>query len=243
MQRPDFVDPRVASGHWRAFFDDLYPRLGEPLNVVVSANSDNRILRSAEGLQDWLSSIQYGYQCLGLHRGKKQQAHLGDGAGFVDQDGPASVSGEVELWSAVAWWHLLRIACRRQSYPVGNFAGDATLFELGQANLWACSYWFQDYPRACEGAVFFAASDEDDLLGAHKIIENGYDQARDTIVRQATRVGGTISPLSGVTYTATAVYLEGYMPSGPGGINHNVPIDGRIALLRVNVLREAVEVT
>ncbi|KAM0787149.1 hypothetical protein ACM66B_006400 [Microbotryomycetes sp. NB124-2] len=207
----DFVDPRLAQGQWRAFFDDLYPDKGEPLNVVVSALSDRSVTRDARGLEDWLSSIQYGVQCLGMHKGKKQQANLGDGNGFVEQAG------------LVRW-----------TYGLPSHGG--TCFEslAGGSHI---RYWFQNGPLARTGAVFLAASDEKDAIGAHSIITDG-----DKIAHLATQPEGTVSPLSGTTYTATAQYVDGLLPSGSAGLNHDVASDGRLAVVRVNVLQHSVDV-
>ncbi|KAK4047815.1 hypothetical protein OIV83_005158 [Microbotryomycetes sp. JL201] len=212
----DFVDPRLAHGQWRAFFDDLYPDLGEPLNVVISALSDQSVIKDKHGLEDWLSSIFYGRQCLGLHMGKKQQANLGDGNGFIEQAG------------------LLR-----WTFGLPSHAGTCWESLAGGSHI---RYWFQNGPLARGGAVFFAASDEKDAIGSHQIISNGYDIARDKIVDLALRPEGTVSPLSGTTYTATAQYLDGFLPEGSAGINHDIGIDGRVAVLRINVLQDSVVV-
>ena len=54
--------------------------LGEPLNVVVSANSDAFVLTDA-GFIDWLWSIQYSEEFIGQSLGARQGANLGDGLG------------------------------------------------------------------------------------------------------------------------------------------------------------------
>jgi hypothetical protein len=54
--------------------------LGEPINAVVSANSDPFIL-TTEGLTDWFWSIQYSEEFLGQSLGARQAANLGDGNG------------------------------------------------------------------------------------------------------------------------------------------------------------------
>lgn len=53
---------------------------GEPLNVIISKNSSPEILTKG-GLIDFLSTIGYSQECLGLHKGDTQYANLGDGKG------------------------------------------------------------------------------------------------------------------------------------------------------------------
>ena len=61
---------------------DTYPAgLGEPINGVLSADSDAEVLTST-GFQDWAVSIGYAGQCLGQSAGNPQAANLGDGHGF-----------------------------------------------------------------------------------------------------------------------------------------------------------------
>ena len=73
---------------------------GEPLNVIISGNSDPRIL-SLSGLHSYAkcatsttylytkltlhSSLGYAEECLGLHYGRIHQANLGDGQGQQDE--------------------------------------------------------------------------------------------------------------------------------------------------------------
>lgn len=55
--------------------------LGEPLNAVVSSDSDPFVLTQA-GLVDWLYSIQYSQEYGGISIGGPQAANLGDGQGL-----------------------------------------------------------------------------------------------------------------------------------------------------------------
>ncbi|EJD36089.1 hypothetical protein AURDEDRAFT_74611 [Auricularia subglabra TFB-10046 SS5] len=63
---------------------DVAGDLGEPLNVIVSALSSPAVLTD-DGFLNWLQSINFSTECLGLHIGDPQTANLGDGQGFVDQ--------------------------------------------------------------------------------------------------------------------------------------------------------------
>ncbi|WFD25023.1 hypothetical protein MEQU1_003733 [Malassezia equina] len=63
--------------------------------------------------------------------------------------------------------------------------------------------WRQNGTEADTGAWFLAVSKEEDVLEQHTISPNGYDVGRDMLVDAATR------------------------------INHNISLDGRVAILRV----------
>lgn len=56
--------------------------LREPMNLIISANSDKRVLNPSTtdgGLYNYFEAFHYGGQCLGLHMGNKQVADLGSG--------------------------------------------------------------------------------------------------------------------------------------------------------------------
>ena len=56
------------------------PDLGEPLNVIISAQSDPFVLTES-GLHTYAKSIGFSKECLGLHYGHIHDADLGDGLG------------------------------------------------------------------------------------------------------------------------------------------------------------------
>jgi len=58
--------------------------LGEPLNVIISGNSDPRIL-DVEELKLYSYSLGYAEECLGLHVGRIHKANLGDGQGLQSE--------------------------------------------------------------------------------------------------------------------------------------------------------------
>lgn len=61
---------------------NTYPEgLGEPINIVISADSD-ALLMTDTGFFDWGFSIDFSGECLGQSDGAKQAANLGDGLGF-----------------------------------------------------------------------------------------------------------------------------------------------------------------
>jgi hypothetical protein len=65
--------------------EDTWPSgLGEPLNLIISNESDPRVLQPTMlegGLYNYFEAFRYGGECLGLHMGNKQVADLGDGTG------------------------------------------------------------------------------------------------------------------------------------------------------------------
>ncbi|KAH9821898.1 hypothetical protein DFH28DRAFT_950984 [Melampsora americana] len=52
--------------------------LGEPLNVIISAQSSPEILTDS-GIENFAKAIGFSQECLGLHKGDLQKANLGDG--------------------------------------------------------------------------------------------------------------------------------------------------------------------
>ncbi|GJJ15929.1 hypothetical protein Clacol_010208 [Clathrus columnatus] len=75
-------DPSETGGR---MLDWATLRYGEPLNVIISADSDPNIL-TLEGLKLYANSLGYAEECLGLHAGRLHQADLGDGEGPKDQE-------------------------------------------------------------------------------------------------------------------------------------------------------------
>lgn len=62
--------------------------LGEPLNAILSAESDPRVLKinaDKGGFLTYMLSAQLGEECFGQHMGGKQQVDLGDGMGKVEE--------------------------------------------------------------------------------------------------------------------------------------------------------------
>jgi hypothetical protein len=65
--------------------ENTYPAgLGEPLNAIISANSDPRVLVDSPdngGFLNYMLAQNLGEECFGQHLGTPQQADLGDGLG------------------------------------------------------------------------------------------------------------------------------------------------------------------
>lgn len=54
---------------------NAYNGLGEPVNVIVSGNSDSQVL-SAEGFYNYALSLEFGTECLGQHLGASRSGLL-----------------------------------------------------------------------------------------------------------------------------------------------------------------------
>jgi len=68
-----------------------------------------------------------------------------------------------------------------------------------------------------------------------------YDLGRDEVVRLATESSGTRSPISKTLYSTTVTAVQGptyFEDISRNGLNHEISIDGRIAVLTISVLEE-----
>ncbi|WWC85601.1 uncharacterized protein L201_000465 [Kwoniella dendrophila CBS 6074] len=78
-----YEDPCIHGGSMLTYTPETTPaNLGEPLNIIISNQSDPRVLvetMAEGGLYNYLEAAAFGGQCLGLHMGVEQQANLGDG--------------------------------------------------------------------------------------------------------------------------------------------------------------------
>ncbi|GAA5989414.1 hypothetical protein JCM5350_000695 [Sporobolomyces pararoseus] len=206
-----YYNPTEGGGRWLTLARNTYPEgLGEPINVVVSADSDP-LLMTDTGFFDWSFSINFSGECLGQSDGAKQAANLGGGRGFLNQT------------------ILLR----------ENF-GDTVLGTCKETIDGGQHYrvWRQNGSLADSGAWFLAASSEGDLASQHMILPNGYDTGRDAVVERATIEGGTKSPLTNRTFVTTVANASGPAYFGNVSIdeiNHGVATDGIVAILTVKV--------
>lgn len=74
--RPSLTVPSVQLAR-----DTYPPGLGEPINVVISNESDG-LLMTDDGFFDFCESINFSGECLGQTGGLRQAANLGDGKGM-----------------------------------------------------------------------------------------------------------------------------------------------------------------
>ncbi|KAJ6606603.1 hypothetical protein DFH09DRAFT_896147 [Mycena vulgaris] len=158
---------------------------------------------TTRGIVNFGNALGYGDDCLGIHLGGPQASNLGDGNGMVNQT------------------QMLREDFG--STPIGT-----CLETLVGGNHYRV--FRQNGSEANSGALFLAASKEESITESHTIVPNGYDIGRDQVVSEAT--GGIVS-FSGVDYSTTAQYISGLLTPGAAGINHNISIDGRTAILTI----------
>ncbi|KAI0789775.1 hypothetical protein C8Q75DRAFT_733564 [Abortiporus biennis] len=153
--RLGWVDPRLDGGR---FLDFTTRRLGEPLNIIISALSDPFVL-SEKGLHVYSKSIGFSEECLGLHYGHLHEADLGDGDGkkyehFLARQHYIPIVGT--CWESLRGGHHFRA-------------------------------WRQNGTKVDSGAWFLGASEEKDSSKNHKITDDGYNRGRDFIVQRATQ--------------------------------------------------------
>jgi hypothetical protein len=90
--------------------------------------------------------------------------------------------------------------------------------------------WKQNGTLANSGAWFIGASKERDSSKRHDIVSNGYNLGRDWLVERAIR-GGRWRIYS---WKAEVEWRSDLLPEGSDGVNHDIPQDGRVAVLTVH---------
>ncbi|KAI5986257.1 hypothetical protein EDD15DRAFT_2286839 [Pisolithus albus] len=152
-QELGWADPRILGGQ---FIDFTTPRYGEPLNVIISNQSDPFILTDA-GFRLYYKSIGFSEECLGLHYGHVHKADLGDGDGRKSE-------------------HIL---ARQHYFPRWGTCWESL---IGGNHFRA---WKQNGTLANTGAWFLAVSKEQDSIKNHMIVPDGYNIGRDMLVENA----------------------------------------------------------
>lgn len=127
--------------------------IGEPLNLIVSGESDASVL-TVEGFLLWVTSINFGVSCLGQANGTQQSANLGYG----DQiQGTGDGNNGVLRWN----YYSPYIGTCKETVQGGNH--------------------FRWFKQQDSNAYFLAASVELSLDTSHMIAQNGYNNGRDRI--------------------------------------------------------------
>ncbi|KAG2009733.1 hypothetical protein CC2G_012631 [Coprinopsis cinerea AmutBmut pab1-1] len=155
VEKAGWYDPRVNGGR---LLDFTAGTQGEPLNIIISSNSDPYILTDS-GFVGYAKSIGYSHECLGLHYGHKHEANLGDGDGQ-----------KPEL-----------VLARQHYFPVWGTCWESL---AGGQHFRA---WKQNGSLADSGAWFVGASKEYDSSRNHMIVPNGYNLGRDWFVKRALK--------------------------------------------------------
>lgn len=71
---------------------------------------------------------------------------------------------------------------------------------------------------------------------SHAIIPDGYDIGRDEMVRKSQSHKDGRTSFFGKHYRTKVEWLTGYLPEGSEGVNHGIALDGRTALLTVELI-------
>ncbi|KAF5376835.1 hypothetical protein D9757_008883 [Collybiopsis confluens] len=223
-----YSNPLDGGGSMLTLVDGTFPLgQGEPLNIIISGNSDEAVLKDQEsegGLRNYWLSFEYAGECLGQHAGSEQAANLGDGQGVLNETDEIRFDyGDPQLGT-----------CKETIQGGGHFR-----------------YWTQKN----SGAVFMAASYELPLTAGHDILANGYNLGRDWIIGNITQTtiptlnltnsstySGTTS-YGGYNYSTSVQYVSGLLNNTNIGINHNITVqtsssnstDGLVAILEVKI--------
>jgi len=199
-----WADPRLGGGR---LLDWAWKELGEPLNVIISGNSDPYIL-TPEGFKDYSKSIGFSSECLGLHYGDLHLANLGDGTGNKTE----------------------QYLYRQYSFPLTEFPGPimGSCWEsFAGGNHFRA--WKQDGVQANSGAWFLAVSQEEHAVKNHMIVPDGYNRGRDLLVKRALKG----SRWRGMWWATEVEWREDLLEEGNEGVNHGIEQDGRVAILTV----------
>ncbi|KAF5380697.1 hypothetical protein D9757_007033 [Collybiopsis confluens] len=228
-----WVDPRILGGRLLdasglCFFTTADE--GEPLNLIISGNSDPYVLSEA-GFSDYIKSLGFSTECLGVHIGNIHQADLGDGNGRHDEQ---VLARQYYFMGPLAYlWYLLG---KSGWYSCSIFWSDFSFFSqsvpcyVGGNHFRA---WKQDGHEAASGAWFLGASKEENSRKNHKIIPNGYNIGRDFLVAQAV---SSPTHWNSMWWQAELDWVEGLLEPGSEGVNHGIEQDGLVAVLTVSRL-------
>lgn len=209
------LQPRQTSGDSQGYYNpttnggSMLTGSREPLNVIVSGQSDSGVLSQA-GFEEFSRAIYFSPgSCLNISEGGYQTANLGDGNGAKPQTN-----------------------IMRYNFKQGD--GGTCLESLKGGNHFR--YWIQNGSAADSGAIFIAASVELNATLSHTIAPNGYDAGRDELVGNAT--AGTLKSPGGFEYTvsrtATPQLLSGFSASQ---INHDIGVDGTVDVITVKITK------
>ncbi|KAE8219138.1 hypothetical protein CF326_g9017 [Tilletia indica] len=202
-----YADPTQGGGRFLTYLPNSASTVGEPINIVIS-NASDRFVLTSKGFLEWASSVQLIPNACVVrdNLGGSQQADLGDGNGRKNQTDVL-----------------------RHSYFTDN-----TCKETIQGGNHA-RYWRQNGTSADSRAWFLAASVEMPLAQSHKVVSDGYDLGRDWIIGNATMSNGTLST-GGYVFQATSTNAAMLQSVSQSDINHDIAIDGNVAVITVRVI-------
>ncbi|WFD32962.1 hypothetical protein MSPP1_004016 [Malassezia sp. CBS 17886] len=198
-----WVDPAQHGG---SMLDLVGTGFREPINVLILSGASDASVLSDQGLLDYARSIGFSFECLHIHLGGLQHANLGDGHGYVPQ--------------------LFEYRSLMYHGSPGVYIGTCWESLVGGNHFRA---WRQNGSLADTGAWFLATSKEEAVSKSHTISTDGYDVGRNLVVQAATKGGS----YGGRSWRASVHWQTGLLSPGNRGINHNISIDGRVAVLTV----------
>ncbi|KAL9934237.1 hypothetical protein V8E36_006693 [Tilletia maclaganii] len=207
-----YANPASGGGRMLTYIPNLPTNVGEPINVIISSQSDRYVLTTA-GFIEWANSVQLIPNACVIRDniGGAQQANLGDGNGREDQ-----------------------LDVLRYSYWTDNTCAES----INGGN--HARYWRQNGSSADTRAWFLAASVEMPIAQNHMVLDNGYDLGRDWIVGNATQSNGTLST-SGYVFQATSTNAPLLSSVSTSDMNHNIATDGNVAVLTVRLIRNGTD--
>ncbi|KAJ7187742.1 hypothetical protein C8R46DRAFT_1052436 [Mycena filopes] len=198
----DFVDPKLAGGSWL----DSSAGLGEPLNVVISAQSSPEVL-TLNGFIQYAQTIGFDIECLGLHLGNPQTANLGDGRGPQNETKVLRQS-----------FGIPGVGTCLESLEGGNHF---RIFpQAGTGALFLAVSKEQDVEES-HNIIPDGYNIGRDLLVAGAI---------------GKKTGFDASKFKFTTYNTVATNLTGYMAAGSDGVNHGIATDGVVKMLTVTIV-------
>jgi len=197
----DFVNPTSAGGSWL----DSSAGLGEPLNVVISAQSSPEVL-TLDGFLQYAQTIGFNVECLGLHLGNPQSSNLGDGRGWVNET-------EVlrESFGIPGVGTCLESLTGGNHFRVFPQAGTGALF-LAVSK--------EEDVEESHNIVPDGYNIGRDLLVAGAV---------------GKKTGFDASKFKFTTYNTVLTNLTGLIAPGSDGVNHGIAQDGVIKLLTVTI--------
>ncbi|KAH8829926.1 hypothetical protein DL96DRAFT_908533 [Flagelloscypha sp. PMI_526] len=190
--------------------------LGEPLNIIISANSDASVLDNT-GIQDYFRSLNFSGECLGQHIGNVQTANLGDGNGYVNET-----------------------AVMRYNFGRPDNGGTCTESIQGGNHF---RYWVQANTKAIFMASSYekSAKENHDIvvdgynLGRNMIVGNITGSTVSNPTASSTFSGSTTSIASDnttTTYKTDITFVSGLLSDTNDGVNHasDVGVNGKNAI-------------
>ncbi|KAJ7680764.1 hypothetical protein DFH06DRAFT_428673 [Mycena polygramma] len=197
----DFLNPTTGGGS----FLDKSAGLGEPLNVIISANSLPEVL-TLPGFLQYAQTIGFSTECLGLHLGTPQSANLGDGRGDVNETEVLRQSFGIPGVGT-----CLESATGGNHFRVFPQAGTGALFLA--------------VPKEEDAEESHTIVPDGYNVGRDLLVANAV----------GTHTGFDATNFKVNTYDTIVANLTGLLPPGADGINHGIAQDGVVKLLTITL--------